>query len=175
MMPVLIKIGAALALLVALVAGYKAWESHIEARGFERGRAEVQAAWDKENAQRTRHALVLSESNRTEEARREAEKVKSAHDAQNLLARARADAAGADRAAGSLRGQLAVYVADARARGAAPNSQPVAGGAPASDATGVLADLFQRADTRAGVLAKALDAAFIAGRTCEREHDTLTP
>jgi hypothetical protein len=39
----------------------------------------------------------------------------------------------------------------------------------------VLADLFERADTRAGVLAKALDAAFIAGRTCECEHDALIP
>jgi hypothetical protein len=37
----------------------------------------------------------------------------------------------------------------------------------------VLSDMFQRADKRAGELAKAYDAARIAGLACERSYGAL--
>lgn len=46
-------------------------------------------------------------------------------------------------------------------------------GASASRAAMVLSELFQRADRRAGELAKAYDQARIAGLTCERQYDYL--
>jgi hypothetical protein len=45
----------------------------------------------------------------------------------------------------------------------------------ATRAAMVLSDLFQRADKRAGELAKAYDAARIAGLACERSYTHLRP
>ncbi|KVT76121.1 hypothetical protein WT25_24280 [Burkholderia territorii] len=80
---------------------------------------------------------------------------------------ARADAADADGVADGLRKQVAALVADARRAGAA------AGGAATGDALDLLADLFGRADERAGELAKIADERGIAGQQCERSYDAL--
>ncbi|MBH9664268.1 DUF2514 family protein [Burkholderia multivorans] len=80
---------------------------------------------------------------------------------------ARADAAVADGVADGLRKQVAALVADARRAGAAAGS-PATG-----DALDLLADLFGRADERAGELAKIADERGIAGQQCERSYDAL--
>uniref|UniRef100_UPI000F07A52C DUF2514 family protein n=1 Tax=Pseudomonas viridiflava TaxID=33069 RepID=UPI000F07A52C len=46
-------------------------------------------------------------------------------------------------------------------------------GASATRAAMVLSELFQRADRRAGELAKAYDQARIAGLACEASHASL--
>ncbi len=46
-------------------------------------------------------------------------------------------------------------------------------GASATRAAVVLSELFQRADKRAGELAKAYDAARIAGLACERSYKSV--
>ncbi|QTO17423.1 DUF2514 family protein [Burkholderia seminalis] len=81
--------------------------------------------------------------------------------------RAAADAADADAAADGLRKQVSVLVADARRAGAAAGS-PATG-----DALDLLADVFGRADERAGELAKIADERGIAGQQCERSYDAL--
>lgn len=43
----------------------------------------------------------------------------------------------------------------------------------AGDPIGVLADVLGRADRRAGILADLADRRGLAGRSCEREYDTL--
>ncbi|HDR9063805.1 TPA: DUF2514 family protein [Burkholderia vietnamiensis] len=81
---------------------------------------------------------------------------------------ARADAAVADGVADGLRKQIAALVGNARRAGAA------AGSPATDDALDLLADLFGRADERAGELAKIADERGIAGQQCERSYDALT-
>lgn len=183
MTPLVLRIAAGIALAVAVVAGLQWWTSSIEQRGYERGRAEVQALRDKdalqragEDTARVRATLRQSEVNREEEARREAAKQQEIDHAQKQSRLALAAAARADLAAAGLRGQLATFVADARSRAAAA-AHPDAPdrGETAAAPIVVLADLLRRADARAGELAKAVDAARGAGLSAERSYDALIP
>ncbi|MCA8331654.1 DUF2514 family protein [Burkholderia cepacia] len=90
-----------------------------------------------------------------------------ATDAAKERDQARADAAVADGVADGLRRHVAALVADAQRAGAAAGS-PATG-----DALDLLADLFGRADERAGELAKIADERGIAGQQCERSYDAL--
>lgn len=104
---------------------------------------------------------------RKEEQRRTLAQQEIAHDASKQTKAARADAAAASAVADRLRNQLAALRGGGRA--------PAAGGRPpASDPIGVLADVLERADRRAGDLAAYADAARIAGLACERSYDSLT-
>lgn len=115
-----------------------------------------------------------SETNRTEEARREAAKQKEITHAQEQRRAAVAAAARADRAADGLRDQLATFVSAARARAATPDPGPAGGSPPAGSDLDLLAELYRRADARSGELAKALDVSRAAGLTCERLYEALT-
>ncbi len=81
-----------------------------------------------------------------------------------------ADARAARGAEQRVRDQVAALVRQYTSPG---DSTFAGGGAPAGDAVRVLADVLERADRRAGVLAEALDASFIAGLACERAYDAL--
>ena len=84
---------------------------------------------------------------------------------------ARAAAARSGAAAGRLRADLAKYVAADRSR---TKAATLAGQREASsDAVGVLADLFGRADDRAGKLAAIADDARIRGLACESFADAV--
>ncbi|KML56364.1 hypothetical protein VL15_16245 [Burkholderia cepacia] len=104
---------------------------------------------------------------RNEIRRRLAAQQEIATDAAKERDQARADAAVADGAADGLRRQVVALVADVRRAGAS------AGSASAVDALDLLADLFGRADERAGELAKIADERGIAGQQCERSYDAL--
>lgn len=95
----------------------------------------------------------------------------NAHETQTQLTAARADADDARRAGDRLQQRVAALVAAARASAAHSGAEPAV--APAGDAIGVLADVFSRADKRAGILAEYADAARIAGAGCERDYDAL--
>jgi hypothetical protein len=90
-------------------------------------------------------------------------------DGQKQIAAARADADDAARAAGGLRNQLATFRAAVRAASAAP--AVAQRGPAAADPLDLLADLFGRADTRAGDLARIADERGTAGTICERHAD----
>ncbi|WP_175922189.1 DUF2514 family protein [Burkholderia latens] len=105
---------------------------------------------------------------RDEFGRRLAAQQEIATDAAKERDQARADAAVADGVADGLRKQVAALVAEARRAGAATGS-PATG-----DALDLLADVFGRADERAGELAKIADERGIAGQQCERSYDALT-
>ena len=96
---------------------------------------------------------------------------KEASDGQTRIDLARRDAGAARAAADSLRADVARYRAAARA---ASNPGSATAGPAAADALDLLADLFSRADQRAGELAEFADAAHAAGRTCQRSYDALT-
>lgn len=109
---------------------------------------------------------------RAEEARRADEMERIAREAQESLDRSRADAVAASAAAERLRRQLAAFTAAARAAPADPSAAP--SGTSAGDPIGVLADVLERADRRAGVLAEFADRAHAAGLTCERIYDSVS-
>lgn len=92
-------------------------------------------------------------------------------DGQAQVAAARDAAGRAGDAERRLRDEVAAYRAAIRAAGQAP---PAAEGSPAaSDPLDLLADLFGRADARAGELARIADERGAAGTTCERAGDAL--
>lgn len=109
---------------------------------------------------------------RAEEQRRSAAIQEVADAAKTDAARARADARAADGRHDRLRDYAAALAAGCGA--AAGDPAAAAGSAPAAGAGLVLADLFERADDRAGQLARYADQARIAGQACERAYDALT-
>lgn len=131
------------------------------------------------DAERTKAALSASTDQvkavdraRTEEQRRTAAQSEIANAATKDLEKARGDARAAGDAADRLRARVAELLAASRAGkdSTSPGTGPAAG-----DTDALLAELFRRADQRAGSLAADLDAARIAGLACERAYDALTP
>ena len=108
---------------------------------------------------------------RREEQRRLFEQAEIANAAKKEADQARADARAADAVAGRLRQRVTDLVAASQSGGdpAATSGSPAA-----VDSLGVLADVLQRADRRAGILAEYADAARIAGEACERAYGALT-
>lgn len=109
------------------------------------------------------------EAARNEEQRRTAEQTRIAKDAKDQRDIAEAAARRADASAVSLRARVDQLLAAARTR----DSNSIGGSSTEPDALGVLADVLGRVDERAGILAKAADAAHIAGLACERSYDAL--
>lgn len=108
---------------------------------------------------------------RIEEKRRADDQVKIAKDAHEQAESARGDARAADVVAGRLRQRIDELLAGGRA---ASNSTAACSCTPEHDSNTMLADLFRRADERAGSLAADVDAARVAGIACERAYDALT-
>lgn len=115
-----------------------------------------------------------SETNRTEEARREAAKQKEITHAQEQRRAAVAAAARADRAADGLRDQLATFVSDARARAAAPDPGPAGGSPPAGAELELLADVLRGVEQAGRAMAAEADAYRTPGVAAERSYDALT-
>jgi hypothetical protein len=93
-------------------------------------------------------------------------------DGQQQIAAAQADAAVAGDAERWVRDQLAAFRAAVRAASAAPAAAQ--GGTPAADPLDLLSDLFGRADSRAGDLARIADERGTAGTICEQRADAVT-
>ena len=116
--------------------------------------------------------LKAVDAARAEEQRRTAEQSRIAQDAAKQAESAQADA----RAAGAMADRLRVRVAELLAVGRA-GANPIAASAsaPADTTDALLAELFRRADERAGSLASDLDASRAAGLACEASYEALTP
>lgn len=154
-----VKIGAAVvALALAFLAG-----SEFTGRGKDAEIAEIRRAAAVDQKKATDRA-------RSEEQRRTAAQMEIANAAKKEAEQARADARAADAIAGQLRRRVAELVAAGRTGHSAPTS----GSEAAGDPLGMLADVLERADRRAGILAEYADAARVAGQACERAYDALT-
>lgn len=94
---------------------------------------------------------------------------KIANDAQTKLDAAGVALSAANAASDGLRGRVAALLAAARGRATTPANSAAAG-----DPLGVLADVLDRADQRAGVLADYADRSRIAGLACEASYQALT-
>ncbi|MGV0128838.1 DUF2514 family protein [Burkholderia gladioli] len=117
-------------------------------------------------AQKAQLAAVTAA--RTEEQRRTAAQSEIANEAARQRSAALGDAFAARAAADGLRKQVAALLSRAQ------HPATAAGSAPAGDPIGVLADVLESADERAGKLAEIADERGIAGQQCERDYDALT-
>ncbi|WP_175804940.1 DUF2514 family protein [Burkholderia ambifaria] len=135
------------------------------AGGYIKGHRDAdQAATVETQAKRIRD-LVAERDESDRIARQQQENAK---DASKKRDEAMADAAAADAAAVGLRKQVTGLIERTRHTAAS------AGSTATGDALDLLADLFGRADERAGELAKIADERGIAGQQCERDYDALT-
>lgn len=160
-------IGAGVLAAALFAAGWAAngWRKDAEIAGIEADRA-------RERRDQALAQVKAVDDARIEEQRRTAAQTEIANVAKKDADVARADARTADAAADRLRQRVDQLLVAARA-----GKDPVAasGGAAAGDPLGMLADVLERADRRAGILAEYADAARIAGLACERSYEALTP
>lgn len=132
--------------------------------------AKTAKAWSDDRSAADSAARELSERYRTLENDHRAQITQIGAEASAALGVATADAGRARAAGERLQRELADYLiahrAAAQARAAAGQCAPDTG------AVDVLADLFRRADARAGELAAVADDARIRGGACERANDS---
>lgn len=129
-------------------------------------------------AERTQAALSAANDQiqavdraRLEEQRRTAAQSEIADAATKTAEAARADA----RTAGDAADRLRLRVAELLAAGRTPKDPTSASsGAATPDPVGMLADVLDRADKRAGILASYADQARIAGQACVDSYQALT-
>lgn len=138
----------------------------------QRGHAETKAAHAEQLAAIERSARGAEQAAREEEQRRAAAHQEIIDEARTREAQAMADAAAARDAGQRLRAQLTAITS--RGGQAASHPSPAAASPPAGDPIGVLADVLERADRRAEILAAHADASRSAGLACERAYDALT-
>ncbi|MNN17432.1 hypothetical protein D3C81_1306200 [compost metagenome] len=162
------KVWVALAIALVLAYGGGRWQQ---------SRAD-QADFD---AERTRLALGQASAQikavdeaRIEEQRRTAAQTEIANAATKDLERARGDARTADDAAERLRVRVAELLAASRAGKDSGASSPGAD-KPGGDPLDVLVGVLERSDRASGILAYYADRLKVAGLSCERSYDSLTP
>jgi hypothetical protein len=163
-----LRVGGVMLAVVALAGVlYLAYDHGVEvADGRWKGK------WADQQVLQAKGLAAATTANRAEEQRRQAAIDEVSNDARKQYTVAVADAVAAD-----LAGQRLHDSARALAgRASCPSGDPAVAqrSASATRAAMVLSDLFQRADQRAGELAKAYDAARIAGLACEKAFDSLT-
>ena len=144
---------------------------------YQHGRSVERANAGEASAQRDsgdRLAEVIGErSARQEEQRRAAAQEEARAHAQEERTIADAGVTGADAAGQRLRDQSAKFATAVSCSGA--DTAAIARGQAATRAAMVLSELRDRADARAGELAKAYDRARIAGQLCESSYNALVP
>jgi len=130
------------------------------------------AKWADQQALQAKGLAAATTANQVEEQRRQTAINQVANDARQQQVAAVADAAVADAAGERVREQAGKLAAGSNCT--ASDSLAAQRSASATRAAMVLSDLFQRADKRAGELARAYDAARGAGRACERAFKSLS-
>jgi hypothetical protein len=144
---------------------------------YQHGATVTDAKWQTEwNARDARDAQAKADNEAAERTKEQAYQQsinKAVQDGQRIIDQATADAAAARNSADSLRGaadKLANRLAASEASG---HSCTAAASKAAARAAAVLADVFKRADQRAGELAEVADQARARGVTCEMAYDGL--
>ncbi|MGL5525657.1 MAG: DUF2514 family protein [Aeromonas veronii] len=144
------------------------WLSYNHGVEVERNRAE--AAWNKQAEELSNKNLELLQQVADLRQKQQTTLDKVAEDAEKKIALAETAANAADAAHDSVQQQaarLATKLADCNASASAERSKAAAASAM------VLAELFRRADQRAGELGRAYDKARVAGLTCEKTYQAL--
>lgn len=154
-------------LLLVLAVGGGQQLRVLAAQGAAAGAAAELRDYRLEVSERDRRADAKA---RAEERRRQVAVDEADEDAKGKLDAARADAAGAQSAADRLQREVDRLRAGRSATCSAIAAQQRDAGA---SAVGVLADLFESADRRAGELASALDRSRVAGLACEAAYEAV--
>lgn len=153
--------------LLALLGSY--WLTYQHGRSVERAQA-AQASAERDSGDRLAEVLGERGARQEEQRRATAQEEVRAH-AQEERTIADAGAAGADVAGQRLQHEGAKLAATVSCTGT--DTAAVARGQAATRAAMVLSELRDRADARAGELAKAYDRARIAGLACEASYNAL--
>jgi hypothetical protein len=122
-----------------------------------------------------RESRVAVETARAEEQRRTAAVQKEANEAENARLVAESNAAAAADAGQRMRGQLAALTARLRSATSGPAAPAAGPGVEGSDALDLLAGMLTRHSQELVDVGKYADRLRIAGQTCERSYDALTP
>ena len=129
------------------------------------------AEWSQAVATQQTNLVRAVQAARTEEQRLQREANQVGINARQKNAGAAADAAGLDAAGDRLHVRASKLAAGAGT--CTGNTGTADRGASATRAAMVLSQLLERADARAGDLAKAYDRARIAGQACERIYESV--
>ncbi|WP_085597865.1 MULTISPECIES: DUF2514 family protein [unclassified Pseudomonas] len=157
----------ALALVLVLASLYGAYQ---HGRSVEN--AEWQARWNARDAG-DKQAWALAEAEeRDKEQAYQRSVTKAVQDGQRKIDQAAADAVTARAAAGSLQ-RTVDDLTERLKRTTSSNSCTAAASAAATRTALVLAELFKRADARAGDLAAEADQSRSRGVTCEQAYESL--
>lgn len=159
-----LRIGA----LLLLLASY--WGVYQHGRTVERAEA-GQASAERDSGDRLAEVIGERTARQEEQRRAQAQEESRAH-AQEERTIADVGAAGADAAGQRLRDEGVKLAAAVSCSGT--DTAAIARGKTATRAAMVLSELRDRADARAGELAKAYDRARIAGEQCMREYNALS-
>jgi len=141
-------------------------------------RAHTQTAEVRETlaAERVTYAQAAASAQlaaRVEESRRETEKQESIRHAQEQIALAESNAAGARNAADGLRKQVAALVASSRRSPSNPGTTPR--GPAAESALDLLVNVLDRHSQELVAVGEFADRSRIAGLACEKSYESLTP
>ena len=166
-MTVSMKAGAIL-LLIALAVGALFGAYH---HGLSVKDAEWQSAWSDRDARDERARADNEAAERTKEQARQQSINKAIQDGQRTIDQAMADAATARASADGLRGAVDDLTHRLAASQSSDHSCTAAASQAATRAAMVLADLFKRADQRAGDLAADADQSRGRGVTCEQTYE----
>lgn len=165
------KVLAGLLVLIGVVA--LCWWALSSAYGRGEAASDLRwrASWADQQALQAKGLAAATTAARAEEQRRQEVVNQVINDARQKQAAANADGGSADAAGERVREQAGKLAASASCTAGDPGATERS--KTANHAAMVLSDLFQRADKRAGELARAYDAARIAGQACERSYDAL--
>ncbi|MDP9528476.1 DUF2514 family protein [Pseudomonas protegens] len=163
--------GAALAcLLLVALAGWSLMRAYD--LGMSVKDAEWQARWNARDAGDKQAWRLAEKAEREKEQARQNSINKAVQDGQRKIDQAAADAVTARAAAGSLQRTVDDLAGRLAAQGRS-NSCTAAASQAATRTALVLAELFKRADQRAGDLAADADQSRSRGVTCEQAYDGL--
>ncbi|MGJ7474456.1 DUF2514 domain-containing protein [Pseudomonas fulva] len=156
-----------LAAAVVLVASH--WAAYEHGRSVEQARA-GQASAQRDSGDRLAEVIGERGAREQEHQRAQAQEEVRVH-AHNQRVIAAAGGVGADAAGQRVQHDAAQFAAAVSCAGS--DTAALARGQNAARAAMVLSDMFQRADARAGELAKAYDNARIVANQCAAEYDAL--
>lgn len=161
------KVCAALVLIASALGILYAAYSH----GVTVTDSKWKAKWANQQFLQARDAAAAATMIRSEEQRRQTAANQVGSNARDQIKMAKDAGTTADVAGDRVRNAAGQLAAGSACTGSDPGVAKRS--ATATRAAMVLSDLFQRADKRAGELAKAYDTARIAGKACEDAYDSL--
>lgn len=140
-------------------------------KGEANANATWKAKWAEHEAADAKATAQYQAEQRAKEAMHQQTITKVTQDAQHIIDQAHADAAAAGARSVSVQQQADAIAARLASSQASVSACTTAASKAAAESARVLADVFKRADTRAGKLAGVADQARARGLACEAAYD----